>query len=250
MYRFFVKKDQIQEDVVIIIGSDVNHIKNVLRMKKGETILISDGEDREYVCTIDELENEQVRAKIEDVNGVAKELPIKVTLFQALPKGDKMETVIQKMIELGAYEIVPVSTKRCIVKLDNKKAVSKTKRWNSIAESAAKQSKRGIIPKVSMPVTYKEALKMAEAMDKVLIPYENAENMAHTRQVVSQIKMGMTVGIFIGPEGGIEEDEILKLKEIGAHIVTLGNRILRTETAGFTAASLIQYELGDLGGII
>ena len=103
MYRFFVKKDQIQEDAVIIIGSDVNHIKNVLRMKKGETILISDGEDREYVCTIDELENEQVRAKIEDVNGVAKELPIKVTLFQALPKGDKMETVIQKMIELGAY---------------------------------------------------------------------------------------------------------------------------------------------------
>ena len=250
MYRFFVKKDQIQEDAVIIIGSDVNHIKNVLRMKKGETILISDGEDREYVCTIDELENEQVRAKIEDVNGVAKELPIKVTLFQALPKGDKMETVIQKMIELGAYEIVPVSTKRCIVKLDNKKAVSKTKRWNSIAESAAKQSKRGIIPKVSMPVTYKEALKMAEAMDMVLIPYENAENMAHTRQVVSRIKQGMTVGIFIGPEGGIEENEILKLKEIGAHIVTLGNRILRTETAGFTAASLIQYELGDLGGII
>ena len=147
MYRFFVKKDQIQEDAVIIIGSDVNHIKNVLRMKKGETILISDGEDREYVCTIDELENEQVRAKIEDVNGVAKELPIKVTLFQALPKGDKMETVIQKMIELGAYEIVPVSTKRCIVKLDNKKAVSKTKRWNSIAESAAKQSSEELFQK-------------------------------------------------------------------------------------------------------
>ena len=239
MYRFFVKKDQIQEDAVIIIGSDVNHIKNVLRMKKGETILISDGEDREYVCTIDELENEQVRAKIEDVNGVAKELPIKVTLFQALPKGDKMETVIQKMIELGAYEIVPVFTKRCIVKLDNKKAVSKTKRWNSIAESAAKQSKRGIIPKVSMPVTYKEALKMAEAMDMVLIPYENAEN---TRQVVSQIKTGMTVGIFIGPEGGFAEEEVEQAINIGAYDITLGKRILRTETAGMALMSVLMFE--------
>ena len=242
MYRFFVKKDQIQEDAVIIIGSDVNHIKNVLRMKKGETILISDGEDREYVCTIDELENEQVRAKIEDVNGVAKELPIKVTLFQALPKGDKMETVIQKMIELGAYEIVPVSTKRCIVKLDNKKAVSKTKRWNSIAASAAKQSKRGIIPKVSMPVTYKEALKMAEAMDMVLIPYENAENMAHTRQVVSQIKTGMTVGIFIGPEGGFVEEEVEQAINTGAYDITLGKRILRTETAGMALMSVLMFE--------
>ena len=242
MYRFFVKKDQIQEDAVIIIGSDVNHIKNVLRMKKGETILISDGEDREYVCTIDELENEQVRAKIEDVNGVAKELPIKVTLFQALPKGDKMETVIQKMIELGAYEIVPVFTKRCIVKLDNKKAVSKTKRWNSIAESAAKQSKRGIIPEVSMPVTYKEALKMAEAMDMVLIPYENAENMAHTRQVVSQIKTGMTVGIFIGPEGGFAEEEVEQAINIGAYDITLGKRILRTETAGMALMSVLMFE--------
>ena len=242
MYRFFVKKDQIQEDAVIIIGSDVNHIKNVLRMKKGETILISDGEDREYVCTIDELENEQVRAKIEDVNGVAKELPIKVTLFQALPKGDKMETVIQKMIELGAYEIVPVSTKRCIVKLDNKKDVSKTKRWNSIAEIEAKQSKRGIIPKVSMPVTYKEALKMAEAMDMVLIPYENAENMAHTRQVVSQIKTGMTVGIFIGPEGGFAEEEVEQAINIGAYDITLGKRILRTETAGMALMSVLMFE--------
>ena len=230
MYRFFVKKDQIQEDAVIIIGSDVNHIKNVLRMKKGETILISDGEDREYVCTIDELENEQVRAKIEDVNGVAKELPIKVTLFQALPKGDKMETVIQKMIELGAYEIVPVFTKRCIVKLDNKKAVSKTKRWNSIAESAAKQSKRGIIPKV------------AEAMDMVLIPYENAENMAHTRQVVSQIKTDMTVGIFIGPEGGFAEEEVEQAINTGAYDITLGKRILRTETAGMALMSVLMFE--------
>ena len=238
MYRFFVKKDQIQEDAVIIIGSDVNHIKNVLRMKKGETILISDGEDREYVCTIDELENEQVRAKIEDVNGVAKELPIKVTLFQALPKGDKIETVIQKMIELGAYEIVPVFTKRCIVKLDNKKAVSKTKRWNSIAESAAKQSKRGIIPKVSMPVTYKEALKM----DMVLIPYENAENMAHTRQVISQIKTGMTVGIFIGPEGGFAEEEVEQAINTGAYDITLGKRILRTETAGMALMSVLMFE--------
>ena len=241
MYRFFVKKDQIQEDAVIIIGSDVNHIKNVLRMKKGETILISDGEDREYVCTIDELENEQVRAKIEDVNGVAKELPIKVTLFQALPKGDKMETVIQKMVELGAYEIVPVATKRCVVKLDAKKAEAKTKRWNLIAESAAKQSKRGIIPKVLQPVSFSRALEMANNMDMILIPYEEAENMDITRDIVSKIKKGMSVGIFIGPEGGFAPEEVLEAAEYGAKQITLGKRILRTETAGMTIMSVIMY---------
>ena len=148
MYRFFVEPEQIGEDSVLIQGKDVNHIKNVLRMKTGETILISDGSNREYVCEIASLEDERVVANIVDINGQSRELPIKVTLFQALPKGDKMETVIQKVTELGGYKFVPMSTKRCVVKLDEKKAVNKTKRWNAIAESAAKQSKRGIIPKV------------------------------------------------------------------------------------------------------
>ena len=125
MYRFFVKPEQIGETSIVITGGDVNHIKNVLRMKKGDTILVSDGSDREYVCTIDNFNNHQVIVNIQDVNGQARELPIQVTLFQALPKGDKMDTVIQKMVELGAYEIVPMSTKRCVVKLDAKKASAK-----------------------------------------------------------------------------------------------------------------------------
>lgn len=241
MYRFFVEPEQIGDVSISITGKDVNHIKNVLRMKAGETILVSDGSDREYICVIRQLNEEEVIADIEDMNGETRELPIQVTLFQALPKGDKMETVIQKMIELGAYKIVPMSTKRCVVKLDAKKAANKTKRWNAIAESAAKQSKRGIIPQVSEPVTYQQALDMAKNMDMLLIPYEEAENMEHTRQVISEIKPGMHVGIFIGSEGGFAKEEVELAKNCGAREITLGKRILRTETAGMALMSVLMY---------
>lgn len=242
MYRFFVNENQILDDCISITGADVNHIKNVLRMKIGETVLVSDGNDREYTCTLQDISDEEVIAKIEDVDGPTRELPIKVTLFQALPKGDKMETIIQKMVELGAYEIVPVSTKRCIVKLDDKKAAAKVKRWNAIAESAAKQSKRGIIPQVTMPMSYKNGLKKAEEMDMVLIPYENAENMTHTREVISRIKEGMNVGIFVGPEGGFATEEVEEAINSGAFDITLGRRILRTETAGMALMSVLMFE--------
>lgn len=241
MYRFFVEPEQIGETTISITGRDVNHIKNVLRMKIGETVLVSDGSDREYICAIRQLNEEEVIAEIEDINGETRELPIKVTLFQALPKGDKIETVIQKMIELGAYEIVPMSTKRCVVKLDAKKAANKTKRWNAIAESAAKQSKRGIIPQVKEPVTYHQALSMAKEMDMVLIPYEEAEDMENTRQVISEIKPGMSVGIFIGSEGGFAKEEVEQARENGAKEITLGKRILRTETAGMALMSVLMY---------
>lgn len=241
MYRFFVDESQILQDEIVITGPDVNHIKNVLRMKPGETVLISNGQDREYTCILERIENDEVKLKIEDVDGPARELPIKVTLFQALPKGDKMETVIQKMVELGVYEIVPVSTKRCIVKLDDKKAAAKTKRWNAIAESAAKQSKRGIIPEVLAPVSYKIALERAKDMDMVLIPYEEAENMEHTRQIISNIKPGMSVGIFIGPEGGFAPEEVEQAIETGACDITLGKRILRTETAGMALMAVLMF---------
>lgn len=241
MYRFFVEAEKIGQTSITITGKDVNHIKNVLRMKIGETILISDGSDREYICSICQMNEEEVVADIKDINGHTRELPVKVTLFQALPKGDKMETVIQKMIELGAYEIVPMSTKRCVVKLDEKKAVGKTKRWNAIAESAAKQSKRGIIPQVSVPVTYKQALEKAKEMDMLLIPYEEAENMERTRQVISGIQQGMHVGIFIGSEGGFAKEEVELAKEYGAKEITLGKRILRTETAGMAIMAVLMY---------
>lgn len=241
MYRFFVDESQISQETVSIVGADVNHIKNVLRMKTGETVLISNGKDREYQCVLVEISDDEVKAKIEDVDGPTRELPIKVTLFQALPKGDKMEMVIQKMIELGAYEIVPVATKRCIVKLDEKKAAAKIKRWNAIAESAAKQSKRGIIPKVSMPLTFKEALEKTREMDRILIPYEEAENMAHTREIISKIKPGMSIGVFIGPEGGFAPEEVEQAIEAGACDITLGKRILRTETAGMALMAVLMF---------
>lgn len=241
MYRFFVKPEQIGETSIVITGGDVNHIKNVLRMKKGDTILVSDGSDREYVCTIDNFNNHQVIVNIQDVNGQARELPIQVTLFQALPKGDKMDTVIQKMVELGAYEIVPMSTKRCVVKLDAKKASAKTKRWNAIAENAAKQSKRGIIPQVNMPVTYEQALDMAKNMDMIIMPYEEADDMEKTRRIFSEITPGMRVGVLIGSEGGFTKEEVELAKNIKAREVTLGKRILRTETAGMAVMSVLMY---------
>lgn len=245
MYRFFVDESQITEENVMITGPDVNHIKNVLRMKIGEVILVSNGNDREYTCALAEITEDQVVATIQDIDGPARELPIKVTLFQGLPKGDKMETVIQKMVELGVYEIVPVSTKRCIVKLDDKKAEAKTKRWNAISESAAKQSKRGIIPQVSKPMTYKQALEKAKEMDMILIPYEEAENMEKTRQIIATIKPGMTIGVFIGPEGGFASEEVESAIEIGAKDITLGKRILRTETAGMALMSVLMFAMEE-----
>ncbi|MCR5738114.1 MAG: 16S rRNA (uracil(1498)-N(3))-methyltransferase [Eubacterium sp.] len=241
MYRFFVENSQIGEESISITGNDVNHIKNVLRMRIGETVLISDGKDREYTCSISELSDEEVVAKIEDVNGPERELPVKVTLFQALPKGDKMETIIQKMVELGAERIVPVSTKRCVVKLDAKKAEKKTERWQNISLSAAKQSKRGIVPQVESPMTFGLALQEAQKMDLILIPYENAENMKYTREVIGTIKPGMNVGIFIGPEGGFAEEEVEAARKAGAREITLGKRILRTETAGMAVMSVIMF---------
>ena len=208
MYRFFVNESQISEENIIITGPDVNHIKNVLRMKIGEKVLISDGNDREYICSLIEISDEEVTASIEDIDGPTRELPIKVTLFQGLPKGDKMETVIQKMVELGVYEIVPVAMKRCIVKLDDKKVQAKVKRWNAISESAAKQSKRGIIPKVSEPLNFKQALLKAQEMDMVLVPYEEAKNMEETRKIINEVTSGMEVAIFIGPEGGFATEEV------------------------------------------
>lgn len=241
MHRFFVEPEQIFENKVCITGKDVNHIKNVLRMKQGEMVLVSNGMDREYTCIIDEICPEKITLIIQDVDGPARELPVKVTLFQGLPKSDKMEMVIQKMVELGVYEIVPVSTKRCVVKLDEKKAAAKTKRWNLISESAAKQSKRGIIPIVHEPVSFKTALEMAKGMDMLIIPYEEAEDMALTRNALSEITNNMSVGVFIGPEGGFAKEEVEFATQYGAKAVTLGKRILRTETAGMALMSVIMY---------
>ena len=243
MYRFFVEKEQIGEKTIRIIGSDVNHIRNVLRMKPGEEILISDGEKKEYHCEIKTLDPEYVEALIMFVKEEGLELPSKVYLFQGLPKNDKMELIIQKAVELGVYAVVPVATKRAVVKLDDKKEAKKLVRWQSISESAAKQAKRLIIPEVMPVMSFKEAVAFSQTMDVRLIPYELGENMAYTRQVLSQIKPGQSIGIFIGPEGGFAEEEVELALNSGMETITLGKRILRTETAGMTVLSILMYLL-------
>ena len=210
MQRFFVEPHQIDEEAhqIHITGSDVNHISNVLRMKTGEELWISDGSKYEYRCTIESFEPDEVLLHIVYSQEPEYELPCRIYLFQGLPKADKMELIIQKAVELGAYEIIPVETKRCVVKLDGKKSAKKTARWQQIAESAAKQSKRMLIPNVHEVLTFREALKYAESMDVRLVPYELARGMQETKEILGAIEPGQSVGIFIGPEGGFEEKEI------------------------------------------
>ncbi len=243
MHHFFVTPEQVKEGQVHIEGSDVNHIKNVLRMKLGEEIQISDGDNRKYVCTIAYMGSEEIIAEIVEEQQADTELPSKISLFQGLPKSDKMELIVQKSVELGAYEVIPVATKRAVVKLDEKKASKKVERWNGIAESGAKQSGRGIVPKVLDMMTFKEALNYAKQLDVILIPYELAEGMQETKEVISSIQPGQSVGIFIGPEGGFETEEVEAAIAAGASAITLGKRILRTETAGLTTLSILMYHL-------
>lgn len=244
MYHFFVKQEQIGEKEIFIEGSDVNHIRNVLRMTPGEQITVSSGEDgKEYRCELERLEENLVTAKIMWVEEAAAELPSRICLFQGLPKGDKMEFVIQKAVELGVYEIVPMATKRAVVKLDQKKEESKRKRWNAISESAAKQSKRMIVPQVQPVMTFAQAVEYAASYQKKLIPYELAEGMEHTRALVDGLQPGESVAVFIGPEGGFDEQEIELAKRSGVIPVTLGRRILRTETAGMAVLSMLMLHL-------
>lgn len=246
MYQFFVEPSRINENDnrVTITGSDVNHIKNVLRMKTGEEIAVSNGQDgREYRCGILSLEEDRVVCELRFIKEDGVELPSKVFLFQGLPKADKMELIIQKAVELGVYQVVPVAAKRCVVKLDDKKAKSKAARWQGIAEAAAKQSKRGIIPQVSEVMGFAEALRFAADMDIRLIPYELAQDMEKTKAIFGKLRPGQSIAVFIGPEGGFEEKEIAMALEAGMEPVTLGKRILRTETAGLAVLSWIMYFL-------
>ena len=247
MQRFFVEPYQIEEEAhrIHINGTDVNHIKNVLRMKCGEDVWISDGGDKEYHCQIEELGEDEVLLHILYAQEPEYELPNKLYLFQGLPKADKMELIIQKAVELGAYSVVPVSTRRCVVKLDNKKAEKKVSRWQQIAESAAKQSKRMLVPEVHSVMTFKEALAYAKELDVLLIPYELAKGMKETKELIQSIEPGKSIGVFIGPEGGFEEQEVADAMEAGAKPITLGHRILRTETAGLAVLSVLMFQLED-----
>ena len=244
MHQFFVDPHQIQGNRILIEGSDVNHIKNVLRMKVGEELAISNGQDgKEYSCAIWEFQEDGIVCELRSIKEDGVELSSQVYLFQGLPKADKMEMIIQKCVELGVHAIVPVSTKRCVVKLDDKKAKSKIARWQGIAEAAAKQSKRRIVPQIMDIMSFRQAIGFVQDFEVKIIPYELAEDMAKTKEIIQAIKPGQKIAVFIGPEGGFDESEVSEALENGTEPITLGKRILRTETAGLTVMSWIMYQL-------
>ena len=241
MHRFFANEGQISKNQICITGLDVNHIKNVLRMKIGDEIVVGGSDNLEYTCVIKEIADEEIIVEIKHIKETNAELPSRIYLFQGLPKGDKMELIIQKCVELGAFEIVPVAMKHCVVKLDKKRATAKVKRWQTIAESAAKQAGRTIIPQILEVKNFAEAVEYAKELDVCIMPYERAVDIKDTRKFLNKIKAGQSIGIFIGPEGGFADEEVAVASAANFKTVTLGKRILRTETAGITTLSILMF---------
>lgn len=246
MPKFFVAKSSVLEDEIIIQDENVNHIKNVLRLSSGDNLLINDRQGKDYKCIISLIENNVIKAKIMEASDSTVEPVIETVLFQSLVKGEKMELVIQKAIEIGVTKIIPICTSRCVVKLENaKKTASKVERWNKIAESAAKQSGRGIVPIVPEPLTFKQALEYAaEHLQAACIPYEKERE--NTIRAFLTSTNANSFGIFIGPEGGFTEEEIAAAKESEVASITLGPRILRSETAGLVVLANMMYEMGEM----
>lgn len=246
MYRFYIDKSDYDGTYSHIRGADLNHIKNVLRLSPGNFIVTCDGEGTDYVGVIDSITKEEVLVKIEKIQSTGNELPAKIYLFQGIPKKDKMELIIQKAVELGAFEIIPVAMTRSVAKINGKNEEKKLSRFKKIAESAAKQSDRGIIPTVHTPMSFNEAVLYAKKLDINLIPYEMCDDYKDKEGYIDYIKIASkkkSIGIFIGPEGGIDESELKLAKENGFHPITLGKRILRTETAGFMVLSMLVYNI-------
>lgn len=248
MNRFFTHKYNIQDDIAAIVGEDVKHIKNVLRLDEGDYIIVCDCEGSDYKVKITKVENDKVVGIVEESYKSKGEPPIDIILYQGIPKSNKMELIIQKAVELGVAEIQPVIMDRTVVKIkDKNKENKKLDRWNKIALEASKQSHRGKIPKVNNVITFDEMTRDLKGSNNILVPYEGEKDF-NLKTVLSNYSE-KTIRIVIGPEGGFDEGEIKILKNINADIVTLGPRILRTETAGFTTIAIVMYELGDLGVI-
>ena len=250
MRKFFVKSNQINDNEIIILGEDVNHIKNVLRLAIGEKIKICDKDNSiNYVSQIDEITNQEVKCSIiEEVDGEA-EGNVELHIYQGLPKADKMELILQKGTELGVSKFIPVALKRCIVKLDGKDVVKKIERWQKITEVASKQSGRDLVPEVSNIESINDICSKINDYDLVMLAYELEENNYIKSELLKLkgTKDNYKIAIVIGPEGGIDEKEAEKLKEAGAKIVSLGKRILRTETVALQVSSIVMYELENGG---
>lgn len=245
MLHIFADPSEVQGDLLTVTGPEVNHIRNVMRLKPGEEISVSIGEDgKEYRYGIETLEEDRVICRLRFVKDKDVELPVKVLLFQGLPKSDKMDLIVQKAVELGAAEIIPVSMQRCVVKLDAARAGKKIQRWQTIAESAASQSRRGVIPRVLPPMTMEEAVAYAEQNTQVrVLPYELQKDDGSTKDYLESIRAGQAVSIFIGPEGGFTPEEVELARQAGIRPISLGPRILRTETAGLAFLSWLIYIL-------
>lgn len=251
MYKFFVKKEQIQQNEIVILGQDVNHIKNVLRCKIGDKIEITCIEtEQTFLCKIKELKEHCIPCIKQEEIKEMKEAGIDIHIVQALPKSDKMELIIQKGTELGVKEFTPLTLKRCVVNLDQKEA-KKIARWQKIAEVAAKQCGRDQIPKINSVHSIKNIYELLEKYDIVLLAYEE-EKQYFLKEVIEELKQKTEkihkIAMIIGPEGGIEPQEVEELKQKGAKVISLGKRILRTETVAFVISSILMYELGDIGG--
>ncbi len=246
MPRFFVDADNIENDSITITGDDAHHIARVLRMHTGDTLTVCDKNGTDFDTVITALGGNTVQTKILSSAPARTEPPVCVTLFQALPKAAKMENIIQKCTELGIYKIIPCIASRCVVKLDDARdALKKTARWQAISEQAAKQCGRGIIPEISEPVTFDEALQSLKAYDVCFAAYEQ-ETTGSLRQVLKNAGPPTTAAFLIGPEGGLAPEEAGALRQNGIPAVTLGPRILRTETAGAAVLAMLMYEIGDV----
>ena len=243
MRKFFAAPENVTESEITLYGSDVNHIEKVLRMKAGDKVMVSDGSRVNYLSAIKTMTDDRVELEILEKCPAKRELASAITLYQGLPKGDKMDLITQKAVELGASRIVPVKMQRAVVKLDDRKAEKKVSRWNKIAEGASKQSGRDVIPEVSLPLSMAEALRDAKTLDHVLFPYELAEDMAESAKVLRDIRPGERVGVFIGPEGGFSKEEAEEILEAGGKMMSLGKRILRTETAALAVLAILMFDM-------
>lgn len=244
MHRFFIKENQISQGTIEILSSDVKHIKDVLRLRAGDKIeAVSEGII--YVGEIQSIEKGKITLKIIDKYRGTNESPVNIFLYQGLAKGNKMDLIVQKTTEVGVKEIFPVSTYRTVIKLkDLQREQAKVNRWELVAEEAAKQSKRDVLPKIHSIISFDKMIELLKGERNIVVPYEDEK----LQYIGSDIEMkGNTIHLVIGPEGGFEPFEIEKLKAIGAKIVTLGPRTMRTETAGIVAAAILLYEFGDLG---
>ncbi|RBP45490.1 16S rRNA (uracil(1498)-N(3))-methyltransferase [Garciella nitratireducens] len=251
MHRFFVNPRQVDEKnkIIEILGDDVKHISKVLRLKEGQEVEICDGKRMEYYVVITKIKKDKIYTSIKEMHLSHREPNIQVILYQGLPKSTKMDLIIQKCTELGIYSIIPIQTDRTVIKIENSKLEKKKiERWQRICYEAAKQSKRGKVPHITEIKEWKEIWEHMEENDLNIIAYEN-EKSKGLKQLLKEIKKPIKkIGILIGPEGGFTDQEIQEAQNKGIISISLGPRILRTETAGFATVTMLMYALGDLGG--